>query len=84
MRSLAPTHKKQIEAMNNNVQTKSQSVQAKNSVPSTAKKAKPMTIKVECLINSKVLYWTTGLAAGSAIGLTAFVVWKMVRDWKRK
>jgi hypothetical protein len=59
-------------------------VQAKNSVPSTAKKARPMTIKVECLINSKVLYWTTGLAAGSAIGLTAFVAWKLIRERKMK
>ena len=84
MRSLAPTHTKQIEAMNNNVQTKSQSVQAKNSVPSTAKKARPMTVQVECFINSKVLYWTTGLATGVTIGIAAFVAWKMVRDWKRK
>ena len=44
---------------------------------------KPMTVQVECFINSKVLYWTTGLAAGSAIGLTAFVVWKLIRDRKR-
>ena len=84
MRSLAPTHKKQIEAMNKNVQTKSQAVQTTVPVTEAVQKEAKETIKVECLNNSKVLYWTTGLAAGSAIGLTAFVVWKMVRDWKRK
>lgn len=58
-------------------------VQAKNSVTSTANETQPMTLKVECLINSKVLYWTTGLTAGSAIGLTALVAWKLIRDRKR-
>lgn len=70
--------------MNKNVQTKSQAVQATVPVTEAVQKEAKETIKVECLINSKVLYWTTVLAAGSAIGLTAFVVWKMVRDWKRK
>lgn len=70
--------------MNKNVQTKSQAVQATVPVTEAVQKEAKETIKVECLINSKVLYWATGLAAGSAIGLTAFVVWKMVRDWKRK
>ena len=58
-------------------------VQAKNSVTSTANESKPITLKVECLINSKVLYWTAGLATGATIGIAAFVAWKMIRDRKR-
>lgn len=45
---------------------------------------KPMTVQVECFINSKVLYWTTGLATGVTIGIAAFVAWKIIRDRKRK
>ena len=84
MRSLAPTHKKQIEAMNKNAQTKSQAVQS-TTVPATeaVQNEAKETIQVECLINSKVLYWTAGLATGATIGIAAFVAWKMIRDRKR-
>ena len=58
-------------------------VQAKNSVTSTTNETQPITLKVECLINSKVLYWTAGLATGATIGIAAFVAWKMIRDRKR-
>lgn len=45
---------------------------------------KSMTVQVECLINSKVLNWTAGLATGATIGIAAFVAWKMIRDRKQK
>ena len=44
-----------------------------------ANESQVMTIKVECLIYSKILYWTAGLATGTTIGIAAYVAWKMVR-----
>ncbi len=57
---------------------------ANSSNANPVKENKPMTVQVECLINSKVLYWTAGLATGATIGIAAFVAWKMIRDRKRK
>jgi len=57
---------------------------ANNSNANPVNENKSMTVQVECLINSKVLYWTAGLATGATIGIAAFVAWKMIRDRKRK
>ena len=57
---------------------------ANNSNANPVNENKSMTVQVECFINSKVLYWTAGLATGATIGIAAFVAWKMIRDRKRK